>query len=171
MYLQEIEFVAARVCLAEPGRIVIVGRPDQPLDDVLPYLATLPGVIGYDPNDQILTFRRQPGYLTMFSNEVVFTQVTNKEHGVELFEALVDAVNATWAQRSQLQAVTSRKQPVRYLDLFGLLPRTNCKSCGEATCMAFAAKLFMGEVALAQCVQRHTDASYQERRLALAALL
>lgn len=31
------------------------------------------------------------------------------------------------------------------------LPKTNCKECGEATCMAFAAKLAKKEVELKAC--------------------
>jgi len=27
------------------------------------------------------------------------------------------------------------------LDVYNMLPKTNCKECGEANCMAFAAKV------------------------------
>lgn len=38
-----------------------------------------------------------------------------------------------------------------FMDFYELLPQTNCKECGEATCMAFAAKLTSREVELEQC--------------------
>ena len=37
------------------------------------------------------------------------------------------------------------------IDVYMLLPRTNCKECGEANCMAFATKLVNREVAIEQC--------------------
>jgi ArsR family metal-binding transcriptional regulator len=37
------------------------------------------------------------------------------------------------------------------MELIKLLPRTNCKECGEVTCMAYAAKLAKGEVQLEAC--------------------
>jgi len=37
------------------------------------------------------------------------------------------------------------------IDAYTLLPRTNCKKCGEANCMAFAAKLVNREVSLEGC--------------------
>jgi acetyl-CoA decarbonylase/synthase complex subunit gamma len=37
------------------------------------------------------------------------------------------------------------------IDVYKLLPRTNCKECGEENCMAFATKLVNREVRLEQC--------------------
>jgi acetyl-CoA decarbonylase/synthase complex subunit gamma len=37
------------------------------------------------------------------------------------------------------------------LDIYKLLPRTNCKECGEENCMAFATKLVNREVSLEKC--------------------
>lgn len=37
------------------------------------------------------------------------------------------------------------------IDVYMLLPRTNCKECGEENCMAFATKLVNREVSLEQC--------------------
>jgi acetyl-CoA decarbonylase/synthase complex subunit gamma len=37
------------------------------------------------------------------------------------------------------------------IDAYTLLPRTNCKECGEANCMAFAAKLVNREVSIEDC--------------------
>ncbi|UCC34078.1 MAG: acetyl-CoA decarbonylase/synthase complex subunit gamma, partial [Candidatus Bathyarchaeota archaeon] len=37
------------------------------------------------------------------------------------------------------------------IDVYRLLPRTNCKECGEPNCMAFAAKLVNREVSLENC--------------------
>ena len=38
------------------------------------------------------------------------------------------------------------------IDVYNLLPRTNCKECGEPNCMAFAAKLVNREVSLESCL-------------------
>ncbi len=39
------------------------------------------------------------------------------------------------------------------IDVYMLLPRTNCKECGEPNCIAFAAKLVNREVSLEECPQ------------------
>src|SRR3972149_9979552 len=37
------------------------------------------------------------------------------------------------------------------IDVYKLLPRTNCKECGQENCMAFATKIVNREVTLEQC--------------------
>ncbi|MFX1485033.1 MAG: (Fe-S)-binding protein, partial [Promethearchaeota archaeon] len=37
------------------------------------------------------------------------------------------------------------------MEMYNLLPKTNCKLCGPKTCMAFATKLALGEVKPEDC--------------------
>ncbi|HZD43122.1 MAG TPA: (Fe-S)-binding protein, partial [Methanomicrobiales archaeon] len=37
------------------------------------------------------------------------------------------------------------------IDIYRLLPKTNCQECGEANCMAFATRLINGEYTLQDC--------------------
>ena len=37
------------------------------------------------------------------------------------------------------------------MDIFKLLPKTNCQECGVPTCLAFAMKLAAGQAELASC--------------------
>ena len=37
------------------------------------------------------------------------------------------------------------------IDVYKLLPRTNCKECGEENCMAFATKVVNREVSIEKC--------------------
>lgn len=170
MYLEAIALTRTHPCLAERGKIVVVGQPARPLDDVLPYLATLPAVIAYNPDLPALTFRRQPGYLTLYSDRVTLTQVRDVEEGLALLAALVDAINATWEHRDELVAMRKRKRPARPLDIYALLPQTNCGQCGEATCMAFAFALLQQRRALEACQPLYKEPTLIEQRKALAAL-
>ena len=54
---------------------------------------------------------------------------------------------------------TTRKKSIREIspiDVYKLLPKTNCGECGEANCMAFATRLVNGELVLANCPPLHT---------------
>jgi acetyl-CoA decarbonylase/synthase complex subunit gamma len=53
------------------------------------------------------------------------------------------------------------------IDVYKLLPRTNCKECGEENCMAFATKLVNREVSLEQCpplLKKENEKSYKQLR-------
>lgn len=171
MYLDSLTLTRTLPCLAYPGRIIVIGKPSRSLDEVLPYLATLPGVIAYNPNTLTLTFRRPLGFMTLYSEKVYITQVKDSEEGLELLSALVDAINATWENRLELVAVTAMRRAPRPLDIWTLLPQTNCKQCGEQTCMAFACSLLLNQRELAECQPIHTETSFAGQRAILAELL
>jgi ArsR family metal-binding transcriptional regulator len=171
MFLDSISLVRTLPCLAEPGKIIVVGKPSRPLDEVLPYLATLPSIIAYNPEARTLTFRRQPGFLTLYPELIYLTQVKDVEQGLSLLTALTEAINSTWDHRHELVAATGRRRTPRPLDVWTLLPQTNCKQCGEATCMAFAFGLLQSQRALTECQPLQTDAAFADRRATLEAML
>jgi ArsR family metal-binding transcriptional regulator len=170
-YLDSIMLTRTLPCLAEPGKLIAVGKPARALDEVIPYLATLPSIVAYDPTHQTLTFRRQPGLLTIQSQEVYITQVKDVQEGLELLAALTESVNAVWEARHELVAVTTSRHIPRPLDIWELLPRTNCRQCGEATCMAFAVSLLQHEREINECPTLDTDPHLADRLAAIKTLL
>jgi len=48
--------------------------------------------------------------------------------------------------------------PLTGIEIFKLLPKTNCKECGEPTCLAFAMKLATGKAELSACPQVSEEA-------------
>jgi len=158
-------------CLAEPGKIIVIGQPSHPLDEVIPYLATLPNIIAYNPETCVLTFRRQPGFLTLYPDRVYITQVKDTQEGLDLLDALKDAINATWEHRQELVAVTKPRRAPRPLDVWAMLPQTNCKQCGEETCMAFTFNLLMQKRTLVECSPLQQDPAFIDRKAALQSML
>ena len=109
--------------------------------------------------------------MTLYRDRVNITQVRDTAEGLELLDALKAAINAVWERRAVLVAVTARKHAPRHLDIWELLPRTNCRQCGEATCLAFAVGLLLQKRALAECLPLLADAALDDRRAALEAIL
>jgi len=171
MYLDSIALIRTLPCLAEPGKMIVLGKPSRLLSEVLPYLAALPGVISYSPEAATLTFRRPRGFLTLYADRVYITQVTSVEEGLELLQALADAINATWERRAELVGVTQRRRAPRPLDIWALLPQTNCRRCGEETCMAFACNLLLNQRELADCLPLQDDLALADRKATLEAMI
>jgi ArsR family metal-binding transcriptional regulator len=170
-YLESISLTKTLPCLAEPGKIIVIGQPCRSLTEVIPYLATLPSVIAFNPETLTLTFRRPRGFMTLYPEKVYITQVIDSQEGLELLAALVEAVNATWENRTELVAITTARRAPRWLDIWTLLPQTNCKQCGEATCMAFAAALLQQTRTLTECLPLAVDSTFTDRRATLEAML
>ena len=59
----------------------------------------------------------------------------------------------------------ARVKEISPIDVYKLLPKTNCKDCGEDNCMAFATKLVNREVQLDQCLpllKKENEKAYNE---------
>lgn len=52
---------------------------------------------------------------------------------------------------------------VTVMELYQLLPRTNCKLCGEATCMAFAVALLSRKKSISECTPL-LEANFKSRK-------
>ena len=57
------------------------------------------------------------------------------------------------------------------MDIYKFLPKTNCKKCGESTCMSFAFKLLSREKKLEDCKPLFEEKKYEEFRKKLEELL
>jgi len=56
------------------------------------------------------------------------------------------------------------------IEVYMLLPKTNCKKCGEENCMAFAVKLVNRETDLEKCIELQKE-EYKESRVKLEEML
>jgi ArsR family metal-binding transcriptional regulator len=162
-FLESISLEKTLPCLAEPGKIIVVGKPSRALEEVMPYLATLPNVIAYNPQPPSLTLRRKPGLITVQPDRVSITQVTDVTEGMQLLASLAEAINATWEHRAELVAVTARRQAPKPLEVWAFLPQTNCAHCGELTCMAFVFGLLQQRRTLADCPVLTEDSRFTDR--------
>ncbi len=166
-----ITLVRTLPCLADPGKIIVIGETDAAIDGVLPLLnAILPNVVSYHPFSGVMTLRRRPGLLTFYPNKVMITQVADVEEGLALLASVRDLLNQTWARRDEIQPRPEGRRVPRPLDVYELLPRTNCRACGEATCMAFAFGLLESRHRPEECPPL-ADPAYAAQRQALAEML
>ncbi len=100
----------------------------------------------------------------------MITQVADVDEGLALLTAVRDLVNQTWARRDENQPKPEGRRVPRPLDVYELLPRTNCRACGEATCMAFAFGLLESRHRPKECPPL-TDPAYAAQLQALAEML
>ncbi len=63
-----------------------------------------------------------------------------------------------------------RGTTLRALDIFKLIPGTNCKRCGEPSCLAFAVKLLGQDREIMRCGPLFSG-EYQNKRKVLLELL
>ena len=137
----------------EPGaeRYAARARLSVDISDALPYLnATLRGGI-YHPAASALTWKKGGHSIAFHAYEIATSNVEDREAAEKEIEGLIELVNRTWARRDEIQPDTTTRQRPTQMALFQLLPRTNCRECGEPTCWTFALKLSASQKQISDC--------------------
>ena len=137
----------------EPGSETwsAIARLTVDISEVLPYLnATLRGAI-YSQEAQILTWKKGGRSIAFHAYEIDAANLADRDEATKVIEGLIKLVNRTWEKRDQLTPSYERRQRPTPMGVYNLLPKTNCKQCGEPTCWTFALKLIAGQKKLADC--------------------
>ena len=122
------------------------------IGEVFPYLTSLIRLCSYDDASKILTFKLEGKGIAMYPRKITVTRLIDREEAAQVLDKLKDFINRTYENKHNIQPCYKKGGELKYLDVFKLLPGTNCKECGELTCLAFATKVVLQEVNAARCL-------------------
>ena len=137
----------------DPGspRLVAKAAFLEDIVPVLPYLnATLPGA-NYLPEAQALIWEDDSHLVAFHANEIAVSEVTGRDDAEHVMDHFVRLVNETWDRRDEIvPSVATLPRPTP-MEVYRLLPGTNCKDCHLPGCWQFALKLVTGEARTGDC--------------------
>ena len=170
MLLRSYKITRTLPCLADPMKIRVIAEVSEEIQEVFPYLnAVLKGCI-YNHPANTLTIRKDQKLITLHALHITLAKIEDETEAEELLKWLKDLINETYDKRDQIEPNYSMAAELKALDIFKLLPGTNCKKCGEPTCLAFAVKLVGRDVEITKCDPLLSE-KYQEKRKVLLELL
>lgn len=168
--LREVRITTFLPCLADPEKLRVVAEFGADIRDALPYLnAILPRAV-YNPLTHTLTFQRDGRLITLYPHLVAMAKVWDEEDALATAHWLRDLINHTWQRREGIIPCFERRAALQPLEVYQLLPRTNCRRCGQQTCLALAITLVQGEATLEQCPAL-MEGEYEGQRARLRELL
>ena len=152
MLIEEYDLEVASVP-CEPGSEYLgaIVRLNVDIGPFLPYLnRTLSGAV-YSDKAPSLAWKKGGRSIAFWPYKIAIGHLEDRTQAEKVARGLVDLVNRTWERRSELSPDYEMHRRPGPLELYKLLPRTNCRACGQPTCYTFALKLAMGQVRLADC--------------------
>jgi ArsR family metal-binding transcriptional regulator len=157
-------------CLADPEKIRVIADVSGEIYEAFPYLnATLKGCI-YNHPALTLTIKKDGKLFTLHAHHITLAKIEDEKEAEEILGWLRDLINETYENRDHIEPNYSMAAELKALDIFKLLPGTNCKKCGELTCLAFAVKLVGRDIEIAKCDSLFSE-KYQGKRNVLLELL
>ncbi len=121
------------------------------LTEVLPYMNAVVEKGFYDANQATLVWKADGHNYATRPHEIAINRLLSRECARKMADRIVDMVNATWERRGEITPDFTKRIPPKLLQVFKLLPRSNCRECGVPTCMACAAQVIEAEKCLDDC--------------------
>jgi len=123
----------------------------QDVSEVLPYLNASLGGHTYTQDPPSVTFKVQGKLITVHSRKIAINALKDEEEATKIIEWLKREINAAYENREEIEPSYESAPIPTILEILKLLPKTNCRECGQATCMVFASMVAEGEKSLEDC--------------------
>ncbi|MCX7839733.1 MAG: Fe-S cluster protein [Anaerolineae bacterium] len=136
---------------------------DNDIGDVLPYLNAVIRNAIYNHAARVLTWRMGGHTIAVRPREIAISNLVDKDAAETEMQRVVGLINRTWEHCAEITPSTETRQRLKPMEVYKLLPATNCTVCGQPTCFTFALKLIAGEVELEQCAPLFTEAHRVKR--------
>jgi ArsR family metal-binding transcriptional regulator len=136
-----------------------------------PYVNAELGGWDYDQTNQVLLLKLAEGkWVTLHPHKIALRGARDQEECHALLRWITGQINEIYDRRGRLTPRYVSQAGLKVIEILKLTPMTNCKACGYATCMAYAAALREGEIGLADCPPLWED-KYRDKREKLQAYL
>ena len=143
---------------------------DGDIEALLPYLNGQLEGAEYEPGAKVLIWKDQGHKYAFRSREIKAGPAQDREEAQRLVDRAVALANKIWSERERCEPRYEKRSAPNLMQIYRLLPRTNCGECGCGTCMAFAAGLREGDAQPASCPVLEQPAYGENRRKLLEML-
>lgn len=117
---------------------------DQDISEVLPYLNTTLGGFEFLSDPRALMLRTQGKMITLHGHKIAINALKDEQEAKKIVEWLKNEINEAWDRRDRIVPSFHGKPKPKLIEILKLLPKTNCRKCGQPTCMVFAALAMEG---------------------------
>ncbi len=115
-----------------------IARLETDISEVLPYLNTVLGGSTYTLDPPSVTFKVHGKLITVHSQQIAINALKDEEEADKILQWLKQEINDTCEKRDQIKPSFQAVAKPQILEVLKLLPRNNCRQCGQATCMVFS---------------------------------
>ena len=121
-----------------------IAHLDEDITEVLPYLNTVLGGHQYFKEPPALTLRTHGKLITLHPREIAINALKDEAEADKILEWLKQEINEAWEKRDGIDPSFDTPEKPRIFEILKLLPKTNCRECGQPTCMVFATHVAEG---------------------------
>jgi ArsR family metal-binding transcriptional regulator len=115
-----------------------IAQLETDIREVLPYLNAVLGGSTYTQDPPSVTFKVHGKLIIVHSRQIAINALKDEEEANKILHWLKQEINDAWEKRDQIKPSFHGFSKPQILEILKLLPRNNCRQCGQATCMVFS---------------------------------
>lgn len=139
-------------CVADETKIRLIAHLEGDLGPILPYLNAVLPQASYTPAAETLTYMEGYRMIALYRQRITIAKADEIVDAWRTLEDIRQLAEQTWKDRHTIEpSFEIRKKPPA-IEIFKCLPRTNCRLCGELTCLAFAVRIWTGTASVRLCL-------------------
>ncbi|MCJ7616688.1 MAG: LuxR C-terminal-related transcriptional regulator [Desulfobacterales bacterium] len=124
---------------------------DTDVSLLLPYInAVVNGATYYDKPPYV-HFDLDGIRCALYAHDVVMASFNDEHQARQFVNRLISFLNDLYEKRNSITPNYQQYKPISVLDIYKLLPKTNCGECGFQTCMAYAGALRLRQTTTDKC--------------------
>jgi ArsR family metal-binding transcriptional regulator len=163
-FLKTITLCYVAPCMADEKKIRLIAYFNRDITEILPHLNAVIKGASYNKNASTLTFAKERRLINLYNIKITIAKANDIIDAWHILDEIKTLINKTYENRDGIKPNYDEKVKVTALQIYGWLPKTNCRACGEATCLAFACRLLLGEQKLAKCSPLSTESKFFENK-------
>jgi ArsR family metal-binding transcriptional regulator len=138
-------------CLPHSTHYNILMDLEASIESLLPYLAAFLPSCTYVHGTGVVQLMDRGHIVAIYADRLTITDVPGVSEAEDLCAEYFTLIERVQRERSQLTPVLRKQRSISVIDIYRLLPQTNCGLCRLPTCFAFAAAVFRGESPVGDC--------------------
>ena len=163
-FLKSITLCYVAPCMADEKRIRLIAYFDRDISEILPYINAIIKGASYNKGASILTYAKERRLINLYNIKITIAKADDIIDAWRILDEVKALINNTYRNRADIKPSYEEKVKITALQIYGWLPKTNCRACGEATCLAFACRLLLGEQKLSKCTPLSTESKFSENK-------
>ena len=131
-------------CMPGAMSVQCFAHLEEDIGKALPYLNASLGGHTFIKEPPSVTFKLQGKLITVHSKKIAINALKDEAEATKIIEWLKREINSVWENRREIEPIFESTPSPKLIEILKLLPKTNCRECGQITCMVFATLMVDG---------------------------
>jgi ArsR family metal-binding transcriptional regulator len=138
-------------CLPSSEAVYCIASLNEDVSEALPYLNAVLHGKEYFRDPPVVLFHLEGRIIKIGAREILINRLVDEKDADLVLKWWKDKINEVWEKRESIIPSYEGKVKPKMVDVLRLLPKTNCKKCGQPTCMVFASQVAEGKCGAEHC--------------------